>query len=662
MFTEIRNKMQLQFNKIQETGNLFYVDVDKSIVWETYLAAFPEQYRQENTCNCCKSFIRQYANIVGIDSNNQMITLWDFETEDPEYKDAVLALGNYVRSKSIAGIFRNGFQKCGTDKNLDAVKNIVWNHFYIELPKTFVIKDSGPVEATALDNKNVLMRSLQEITEDATNTVIELINQNSLYRGNEFIGMVKEFQKVQTEYRKIKQPNKSNYCWHKSGTVSQAITRIKNSSIGTLLMDLSEGKELDKAVAAFERVVAPANYKRPTALVTPRMIEDAQKRLNELGLVECLNRRLLSDRDLTVNNTIFVDRPNHNYINIFDQLKKETQVHPKSLTKVEEISIQDFVSKVLPTSKTVKVLVENTHLNNFVSLVGPAHESDETLFKWKNNYSWSYSGEVADSIKDRVKNAGGKVDGVLRVSLSWHNTDDLDLHLIEPDHYRISFQNKGQLSPSGGKLDVDMNAPYATLTRNAVENITYAREPKKEGTYKVIVNNYNKRESTNEGFEVELEFDGQIHNFTFNKNGPSGRDTTVVQFNYSKKDGVTFVGQNNTDSKYPTKDKWGIATGQFHKVRAITLSPNYWNAEIGNKHYFFFLEKCVSDEKTRGFYNEFLKEELSKDRKVFEILGNKITVEPTENELSGIGFSDTIRNHLFVEIEGNFTRTLKIKF
>lgn len=661
MFAQVRQEMDKQFKAIADTGVLFYAQPDRDKIWEVYLDSFTEETKQGNNCNCCRSFLRQYGGIVGI-KDNKVITLWDFESPDPEYANAIKALRKYIVSLPITGIFLNTFPKCGTKQNFDHVRNVQWSHFYVEIPSTFVKRDIGPAQAEALGNKDVLKRSLNEITDDAVDTTLELIQQGSLYRGNEFKVMLTEFRKLKEAYKKVKGENpKDNFCWIQSTKVHASVTRIRNTSIGTLLNDLSEGRDLDGAVSAFERVVAPANYKRPTALVTPRMIADAKKRLEELGLVGSLSRRLLANTDLTVDNALFVHRPTQVGGDIFEQLTKDVTINPKSLTKVEEISINDFVSKVLPTTKSIKVLLENQHLGNFVSLVGPKEKEDKTLFKWGNNYSWSYTGEVADSIKERVKNAGGKVDGVLRVSLSWHNHDDLDLHLIEPKGYEIYFANKRTVSPSGGQLDVDMNAGYGT-SREPVENIAWKNLPTQEGKYRVVVNNYSYREATNVGFEVEIEFDGEIYNFTSPTNGTTGKNFTIVEFNYSKKDGVTFIGKSGTPSKYPSKEKWGVKTGQFHQVKAITLSPNYWNAEVGNKHFMFFLEGCKSEDKTRAFYNEFLQEELLKDRKVFEILGSKATVEPVEEELSGVGFSDTIKTDLIVEVEGSFKRTLKIKF
>lgn len=662
MFTDIQKQVQKQLKEMTDGGGTLYrVEPDRDKIWQTYLDAFEEQFKQGNNCNCCKSFLRQYAGIVGI-KDGKRVTLWDFPTEDEEYKDAVKALKKYVHSLPIKGIFLNPLSDCGTEKNRDSKRDIYWNHFHIKLPSNFVRREIGPSQAAALDNKNVLERSLNEITDEAVDTVLELINQNSLYRGQEFKGMVVEFSKIKEKYKKLKPFEKENFCWAESVKTSQAVTRIRNSSIGTLLNDLSEGKDLDKAVTAFERVVAPTNYKRPTALATPKMIDAAKKRLEELGLMGSLKRRILSTRDLNVNNSLFVHREAKKEADIFDQLKKDVVINPKSLSKMEEISIKDFVEKVVPTAKSIKVLLENSHFGNFVSLVGPQNPDDPTMFKWDNNYSWSYSGEVADSIKERVKQAGGNVDGVIRISLSWNNTDDLDLHLIEPNNkYKVYYGNRRVKSPSGAILDVDANGADG-LREDPVENIYWTEYPKIGGEYNVIVNQFSKRQNQNQGFEVEVEVDGELYNFTCAGNGSTGHNHKILTFSYSRKDGFKIIKGEAGTGKYNSREKWGLKTGQFHKVKAIALSPNYWGKGVGNKHYFFFIDKCVADDKIRPFYNEFLKEELMNERKVFELLGSKVEIEPAEDELSGLGFSETAKSSVIVEVEGAFKRNLRVKF
>lgn len=657
MFTTLKKQVQEQFSKISK-NSLYRVQVDRDKIWSVYLDSFEDELeKQEHNCNCCKSFLREHGGTVSL-KNGEMASLWDFEAEGV-YAKPVAALKKYIHSLSIDNIFFSENATAGTDKSPDAKRNVVWDHFHYKVPLNFVKKDSGSECSQARADKDVLKRSLEELSDSSIETVIELIDQNSLYRGAEYKAMVKNLQKVKEEYKKIKNnKTKDNFCWEKFREIGPAFSRVRNTAIGTLLIDLSKGEDLDAAVKSYERVVAPANYKRPTALVTPRMVEAAKERLNELGLIGALKRRQLSEVDLNVNNSLFVFRSQDKTMDVFEEIKKDSVVNPKTLSKVEEISISDFIKNVLPKAKSVSALVENNHFGNFVSLVGPQNENENTLFKWGNDYSFSYSGEVADSIKERVKKAGGKVDALLRISLSWHNYDDLDLHLTEPDRNEIYFCAKR--SSSGGTLDVDMNAGFRQ-TREPVENIYFLTNPKKEGTFTVSVKNFSKREETNKGYEVEIEYDGEVYNFLSNTNGRHGETKVVAKFNYSKKEGFK-INASSEISKYNSKEKWGIKSGQWQKVNAITLSPNYWNGEIGNKHFFFFLENCVSDERIRPFYNEFLREDLSQDRKVFEVLGSKIDVEKVPNELSGIGFSETMRNHLFVQVEGAFKRVLKINF
>jgi len=215
-------------------------------------------------------------------------------------------------------------------------------------------------------------------------------------------------------------------------------------------------------------------------------------------------------------------------------------------------------------------------------------------------------------------------------------------------------------SKTGGTLDVDMNA--GNLTRTPVENITYPdRNKMYEGVYRLQVHNYCKRESSNVGFEVEIEFDGTIHSFGYGKAVRQGEMISVADIKYSKNEGFEII--KSLDSTQKSKVVWGMPTQSFQEVSIVSFSPNYWDERtVGNKHYFFMLANCLNEEKARGFFNEFLTEELSTHRKVFELLGSKMRVEESDNQLSGIGFSSTQRNHLYARVTGSFSRTIKIIF
>lgn len=656
MFSTIKKKVSDKYQELSgET--LFVVDTDREIIWDQYLSGFDESVRQEYNCNCCKSFIRQWGGIVAI-KNNKLVSIWDVVNISEEYAVPIKNLSDYIHSLKIKDVFIADTQKLGTDFNFDKEKNIKWEHFSLVVDRRYV-KSATAIDtekAKLRDNKSVLKRSLDELSLDAADVVIDLIKQGSLYRGTEFLGMVEAFKKLKLEYSKIPANEKDNFCWVKSGE-APTITRIRNTAIGTLLIDLSEGKEVDKAVTAFERVVAPTNYKRPTALVTASMIESAKKRIQELGLEGALNRRFARETDVNVEDVLFVDKSSA-ITDVFGELKKDVIVNPRSFNKIEEVGIEQFIKNVLPTAKSVYVMLENEHLNTLVSLIAPVEESVNQLFKWNNNFSWSYTNGLTDSIKEKVKQAGGNVNGELRVSLSWHNYDDLDLHVIEPKPGQHIYYGANRSLRTGGTLDVDMNAHFGK-SRNAVENIIWTDKSKMvDGVYEVQVNQFSKRETIDVGYTVEIECRGEV--FTFDSALSPKSTDSVVKFTYTRDGGISL--QSAQKSTVTSKEKWGVKTNQFTKVKMMSLSPNHWNGQIGNKHYIFILEGCVSDESPRPFFNEFLKEELSKDRKVFEVLGGKLKVADDPHQLSGVGFSETQRNSLIVKVEGNITRTLKIKF
>jgi len=53
---------------------------------------------------------------------------------------------------------------------------------------------------------------------------------------------------------------------------------------------------------------------------------------------------------------------------------------------------------------------------------------------------------------------------------------------------------------------------------------------------------------------------------------------------------------------------------------------------------------------------------LAAHRKVLEVLGNTSMIQPSGNQLSGLGFNATVKDELVVKLQGNFKRVVKIKF
>jgi hypothetical protein len=666
MFHNFQQAVHTQFESMKQS-KLFRMAVDKDDLWNFYLDAFPEgtnnifRERREYDCQCCKQFIRQAGAMVTF-QDNKIVTLWDIEVEG-YYQTVANKMAEYLRTKMVDNVYLHTEKKIGAmeTQSLKEDGSIErWQHFYCELPIDAWRIDPASKLGTYKTNFKVLQRSLNEIPIEALETVIDLIDQGSLYRGDEMRRSVAAFAQTKLGYDHCSTDRqKEIYTWTTSLNLG-ANCSFRNTAIGSLVTDIAKGMDLESAVRSFEAKVAPSNYKRPKALITQKMIDSAQKKVAELGYETSLQRRFAKADDITINNVLFADRSVKPAMGVFDSLKSEVKPSQKQLDRVDSMSVEDFINKVVPKAESIELLTENKHTGNFFSLIAPSDPDSKNMLKWDNNFTWTYSGDVTDSIKEHVKAAGGCVEAEFRCSLAWYSQNDLDLHLVEPNGNRIMFSNK--LSRNGkGRLDVD-NTRGGTKDKPAVENIYWTKKSDmSEGRYQVMVHNYSRANRNEAGFDFEFEFMGDIVQCSFQNEVRQLEMIDCLEFEYSHANGIQII--RSLPSTKASKEVWGVNTEVFNKVTMIMNSPNHWDGEqTGNKHYFFVLDKCNSGDKGRGIYNEFLSDELREHRKVFEVLGNRLKAEESDEQLSGLGFSSTIRNEAYFKVSGSFNRTVKVQF
>lgn len=689
MFKDFVKAIQKNLQQMsKDSSRLFTVNVDTEELYNLYLDSFPagtnEIYRErrEYDCSCCRHFIRDVGNVVSI-KNGELHTIWGINpVSDDKYNVVAAALDAYVKQKAVLGVFLKKEKRIGTPENREMLptgKINKYEHFFVDLPEICIFKEcyghtlEGDLSQFR-DVRNVFKRSLDEISKEAVDTVLELIAQNSLYKGAEWKKQLTEFKNYQKEYGKLTDEQKELWIWEKSIAAGAVIGKIRNHSIGTLLVNISEGMDLDLAVRKYEQIVAPVNYKRPKAIFTKKMLEDAKKTITELGYMDSLQRRFATLDDITVNNILFSNKDAAKRItgamDLFDEMEQDVAIDPKRFSKVEEISAEDFIKNVLPVAKELEVYLENKHIQNMVSLIAPEVAAAKTMFKWNNGMSWAYTGNITDSdIKENVKAAGGSVAGVVRFSIQWNDKDgkdnsDLDAHCIEPKGGEHIYFGCRKSLRTRGELDIDITQPVDQCRASngvAVENITY---PSKEymipGTYKFFVNQFAYRGS--QGFKAEIEVNGEIHSYEYN--APVRGNVDVAEVILDQSGNFKVVDKLPGNCATISKDVWGIKTLQFTPVSVVCYSPNYWDEQkgIGHQHLFFMLKDCINPEEPNGYYNEFLKPELEQHRRVFEALGAKAHVKDVDDQLSGVGFSLTKRNDLIIKVKGATERVLKIKF
>lgn len=673
---------------------LYRVDIDGDTLWQSYLAAFPEgtnpifRVRTEHDGSYDRNFIRQLGNVVNVTEHGSVLSLWDIAGLPEPYNTVAAHLAAVVRSAAVNGLFRTKEPKYGyvrTIEKRDGLPSIEWFHFHADIPKKFQVKSVGEVCGAADTDVQVAKRSLEELKPEAVETVLDLIEQGALYRGDEFKNMLLAFKAGQQEYRKLGvirsithvEEAQSKFLWvnYKNGAL-----RIRNTAIGTLLVDLSEGMDLETAVKRFETKVAPANYKRPTALITPKMIEKAVADIRSLGLEPALARRHATLADVSINNVLWADNQAQSHMKdgLTDMLMGTVKTAAPNPAAVD-IDVQEFVTNILPKASSMDVYFDNRLRTNLMSITAPVHADAGRLFKWDNGFAWSYNGNIADSeMRRAVEAKGGRVDGAFRFSHQWNynkrNASLMDLHVFMPGHdgrrgsghggygnrERVGWNNRQHLA-SGGVQDVDYVQP-APVGYVPVENITFpdiSRMP--EGEYRCAIQNWSFRAPTEGGFKAEIEFDGQVFEYEYDKVVKSSEwvDVAVVTLR-----GGQFTIEHKLPHSASSQDIWGLTTQRFVRVETLLNSPNHWDGQqTGNKHWFFILEGCKNPEPCRGLYNEFLRSDLEQHRKVFEVLGGKTKVEPADSQLSGLGFSSTKRDSVIVRVTSNNSiKTYKVNF
>lgn len=651
----VRRKLDSMLAKGVERTMTVAIDARNELV-DLYLASFPEGtnpvFRVNTTHDGTydKNFIRRVGHVVSITDDYQTDTIWDIPDLPYPYNVVAAAMADHVRGKKLAGRFYTDEPVAGHEPNTEETESgpIDFTHFFIRMHAPFV---DGRSDSLISEHRNDVLgyrNALERIPQTSVDLVLEMIEDGNLYRGDQYKGLIKAFAERLRTYKSLPGDLERDRF-----VFTTSPMKMRGTAIGTLMEDIGDGMDLDAAVRRYGTSVDPANYRHSKSPITRAMIEKAMVTINELGLEPALERRHAVMTDISVRDVLWADRQAQDSMSglLRDVLLETVEERPERPGAAIAIGIKDFLRTVVPKCTLINVFFNNTLQNKLVSLIAPVHaELPPTLFAWDNNMSWTYNGNVTDSIVARVRAAGGKTDGVLRVSLAWSNTDDLDLYCRMPDGEEIYYANKS------GILDVDANAPHSVKTATPVENMNF--KSVEDGDYRFYVKNYQSRGGQPPGFIIEVAYGGQVRQYQSHISPAEGASMSTVTVGV--RDGEVKVVQMNDPRLSGTtvsQDVWGLKTQKWPRVSSIMYSPNYWESATGqdgvhgddeddnrgNRHYLFMLDGCKNPEPCRGIFNEYLRPNLMPHRKVFEVIGNKTMCPPADDQLSGLGFSSTIR-------------------
>ena len=660
-YSEFEKAIVEYFDMVTDQYNQLYraANISTGHLWDLYLNNLPEAGRFVYDCRECRKFIENYGDLVFIrDDGSIGSALWTGYVP-VFFNKSMRAMSEYVeRTTVVSDIFVSDTKTLGTPMSNG------WPHLHAVLPQAMVnnnrVKNSYQIMAEKREERQMLLRALQEYPIDIAEQAIALLQTNTMYRSNTVLGITEWFLNLHKTLDNVNAARKNNLIWKAVGEAPTGYCHIKSSMIGTLLDDIKAGYSTRVIMAKFEEKMNPQNYMRSQSAPTAAAIEQAEKLVEKLGIADSLRRRY-ARFDEVINECFWM--PSEDVIDLPSTSKARgvfANVTPKEKLNATPANTNldlpattmtwaKFSRTILPTADKLEVKIENP--NRFMALVTEAVGKSEPILQWDNPFSWYYHGGIDGEMKRRVEAAGGRYENCeIRCSLMWDSYTDLDLHCDTPRHGHIFYRNKRF---GTGYLDVDANGGRPTTT-SPVENIRWTdRAP--EGLYRFWVHNYEGRNRRNNPYTVELEVGGKVYSCEGSVDMTMD-ESLAFEFDYYNGK-IENLKTGNPVSSYTSSTMWNLPVNEFVKVNGILKSPNMWskiNEEHGdNQHTFFILDGCRDDSegKGRGFFNEILKPELREIRKTLEVYSANTPIEYAgEADACGVGFT----------ADGEWILTLKV--
>src|SRR6185503_13309416 len=246
-------QLQTRFTAMQQTGKLFRVALTGDEIWNLYINSFTtannpvfrDPASSTKNCNHCKNFLRRYGNIVAVDENYELITLFDIQPTD-EFQNTAATLYAAIKASPIINVFYETFtelnklpyETCkksnkqfqlGTASNpkrytreeaekygvVKENETRLFNHMHLFVQNTFVDQTGASVEALMgqyRDAKNVFERAMVEIPLDTLQLVRDLINQGSLLDGTTHLYKIEQILPLKKQYDALAAHLRNNWC------------------------------------------------------------------------------------------------------------------------------------------------------------------------------------------------------------------------------------------------------------------------------------------------------------------------------------------------------------------------------------------------------------------------------------------------------------------
>lgn len=420
---------------------LFSVAGDKTVMWNTYLNQFPAEHRQHYTCNECRKFFERYADLVTIDAKGNAKSVMFSDSPSGDFGYIFDNLRTLIEGSTVEKLFVTDEKKWGL-----AVTG-QWEHFAVTPPKKFVhvtkfdskgepLQTAYQAEAEKTAEFKTMIRALVEYSEKTLETALTIINSDALYRGDAVLARAEWLKDVILTQKKTKNArNRHNLMWLAVATAPVGFAKPRGNSLGSLLDNIAEGKELKEIQALFAAVMDPTKHNRPQNAPSAGNIKQAEKVIDALGATSALDRRFATLEDIT--RKVWAPRPVHagGTGGVFGHLaprdRKKAEADHLNLPS-KKMTLEKFVTAIVPTAQEIEVKMQA--VMQFIALTTAVDPKAKPILQWddaknRNPVAWYvYTAGSAPSQWGAKVGAYVKVNALTAGPSQWNQKINLPQH------------------------------------------------------------------------------------------------------------------------------------------------------------------------------------------------------------------------------------------
>lgn len=364
---------------------------DAKALWDLYLDSFADPAeRQYHNCHACRRFIERFGALATVgDDGLSASAIWHEDDAPPAYRPALAAMAKAVRRARVTGVFLSADAVWGRPEAG------AWRHLAAHPADGMVFRRATRTAAQAMAEKRAdfetVMRALNEFTQPHLETALTLLRTEALYRSEKVLGQAEWLHALHLARSAAHGTGKSNAVWHAVATAPAGFCHPRSSMIGTLLEDISAGKDFGEVSRAFAAKMHPLAYQRPQAAPTAGAIASAEKLIEQLGADGSLARRFCRLDEVQALWRPVVIKEASPSRSVFERLIPRRTKAPGMVIPAQTMTWAKFQRTVLPTAERIEFLAP-AH-GGYTALVTAVNADAPPILQWdreqaRNPVSW----------------------------------------------------------------------------------------------------------------------------------------------------------------------------------------------------------------------------------------------------------------------------------